>query len=451
MANTRGQESPMDFQWENAHGPVSSDSPWRLNNIRSHFADGTPSKTQAPPSTFGSPSKNPFTSSSKNPFTTPSRNPFTTPTKSYNFPNIQPRPPVSTLHKQLFFTPRQPETPTKGDFSEVDSTPGDPMDTESEAPTPDPHLNHILHRNPRTIARALQQSPTRVTGRGEIRRGRDDDRVSKEHRSLRHRRTRSRKAYVYSDDEDDSEDEPDYYDQRRSRSRRRRIRSRSRPRVDDSTALLKPSTADGWRPNDISDWIQIVFNLAILGTCFFYGCAFIWTIQADVRHKVEAETSSLIQSIAQCHKEYVRNRCNPNQVVIGMEEKCNRWELCMNMDPHKVGWAKLSAVTLAEIFNGFAHTLTYKSMLFFFVVVVGSFFVINAAFTLYRSWKIAQQPSYVPMPMQQYGNEWLPATPARPSAIQGTPWATPAAKSVGLNWFPQTPGNDNVAKKLEWN
>lgn len=361
----------MDFQWENAHGPVAEDSPWRVHTTRTAAEQVTPSKTRTSPSAVtlyssaradlvvpvGSQAPAFQASPSK-----PSALAFTTPSKS-NLHNFQSRPTPATLHKQIFATPRQYESPSKADYSDF-STPGDPMDTESEAPTPDPHLNHILHRNPRTIARVLQQSPTRVTGRGEIRKSRDDDRISKEHRSLRHRRRRSRRSYDYSD-EDDSDDS-DFYDRRRSRSRRSHARSRSRSHLLLDEPGPAPRTAagsDGWRPKDISDWIQIIFNLGVLGSIFFYGCAFIWTIQADVRNRVEAETGSVIQTIAQCQKDYLTNRCSPPiQRVPAMEEICNKWELCMNMDPHKVGWAKIAAVTLAEIFNGFAHTLTYKSM-----------------------------------------------------------------------------------------
>lgn len=103
--------------------------------------------------------------------------------------------------------------------------------------------------------------------------------------------------------------------------------------------------------------------------CFFL------TVRADVTQKVEEQSAAVLAEIANCQREYVANRCAPDLRVPALEARCAAWDACMNRDPLKIGRAKASAETFAEILNTFIEQLSYKTMVcvfFFFSRVPGS-------------------------------------------------------------------------------
>jgi hypothetical protein len=132
--------------------------------------------------------------------------------------------------------------------------------------------------------------------------------------------------------------------------------------------------------------------------------------------------------MATCAKNYVENRCNgeDGKRLPALEAVCNNWERCMNRDPAKIGRAKVSAQTLAEIFNGFIEPISFKTMVcchvhtlcfrpkailtgqqFFFIASLTSCFAVsNLTFSFFRN-KSNNPPSpstthpYMPYPSQQ--------------------------------------------------
>ena len=56
------------------------------------------------------------------------------------------------------------------------------------------------------------------------------------------------------------------------------------------------------------------------------------------------------------------NRCERESRVPAMEGVCDGWEKCMNRDPGRVGRARVSAHTFAEILNGFVEPISVKAM-----------------------------------------------------------------------------------------
>lgn len=92
----------------------------------------------------------------------------------------------------------------------------------------------------------------------------------------------------------------------------------------------------------------------------------------------------ILGEISQCSKQYVENRCSPEQRVPAMERSCLLWEQCMKRDPSVIGRAKLSAETFAEIINGLIEPISYKTMIFMLVALFGTLFLSNYAFSAAR-------------------------------------------------------------------
>ncbi|KAI8323776.1 hypothetical protein GQ54DRAFT_296592 [Martensiomyces pterosporus] len=144
-------------------------------------------------------------------------------------------------------------------------------------------------------------------------------------------------------------------------------------------------------PYVISGYLQLGLNIVMIGTVLVIMAHVLRTIQHDVNSRVQEYSTEILQEIGVCSKQYSDNRCDPKMRVPAMEQACIGWENCMNRDPTKVGRAKVSAETLAEIINGFIEPISLKTMMFFVSMFFGTLFISNFAFGAYRQNRVHQQ------------------------------------------------------------
>ncbi|KAJ1963120.1 hypothetical protein GGI12_002237, partial [Dipsacomyces acuminosporus] len=141
-------------------------------------------------------------------------------------------------------------------------------------------------------------------------------------------------------------------------------------------------------PYVLSGYLQLGLNIFMVGTVLVIMVHVLLTIQRDVNSKVQEYSAEILQEIAACSKQYSDNRCDPDMRVPAMEQACRAWENCMRRDPTKVGRAKVSAETLAEIVNGFIEPISLKTMVFFIGMFFGTLFISNFAFGTYRQSRV---------------------------------------------------------------
>ncbi len=152
-------------------------------------------------------------------------------------------------------------------------------------------------------------------------------------------------------------------------------------------------------PLVITGYVQAVFNfIVVLGVlCCFYW--FASAIQQDIDLKAESFRREVMSEIQTCAREYTANRCEPEDRIPAMQKMCETWKNCMAqglwilvdcyeisipsyspiwlfVDPYVVARGKISAHTLAEIFNSFVEPISYKTMAFvcllLITIIVGS-------------------------------------------------------------------------------
>lgn len=138
---------------------------------------------------------------------------------------------------------------------------------------------------------------------------------------------------------------------------------------------LDPTT-----PGLLALYLQVGFNLAMVAALIYAIAMFYLTIRNDVNLKVEEYSVDIIDQIAKCSFEYLRNGCEPSKRVPAIEAACQQWERCMQRDPKEVGRAKVSAETFGVIIEAFLNPIGLKSMLFLIGVFAGSFLLVNAVF-----------------------------------------------------------------------
>ncbi|EGC45375.1 nuclear membrane protein [Histoplasma capsulatum var. duboisii H88] len=159
-------------------------------------------------------------------------------------------------------------------------------------------------------------------------------------------------------------------------------------------------------PRILSYYAQFIFNLVLTFLTLYIIVTFLLAIQADVDRESEKVSADILADMAVCAKNYMENRCGgeDGRRLPALEAICENWERCMNRDPAKVGRAKVSAQTLAEIFNGFIEPISFKTMFFFVASIASCFAVSNLTFSLFRN-KSNNPPSpmshpYMPYPSQ---------------------------------------------------
>ena len=129
-------------------------------------------------------------------------------------------------------------------------------------------------------------------------------------------------------------------------------------------------------PLMITAYVQAIFNfLLMVGIVYAFYC-FGWAVHQDIEMKAEEYRKEVASEISSCAREYETNRCDPNERIPAMQKTCEVWKNCMNQDPNVVARAKITAHTVAEILNSFIEPISYKTMIFFamliVVVIVGS-------------------------------------------------------------------------------
>ncbi|OLL25636.1 Nucleus export protein brr6 [Neolecta irregularis DAH-3] len=328
--NTRTKESPMDFTYDNRESQFTNNSatgsPFVMNTLQSSLL-GTSNEAprKRPHFETGSPQK-PETQQS-NIFGPPSNTPFL-----FSTPKTIP----STRHHRWNERPQN---------NGVENTPGSSPEKSDKETTP---LNEVKSL---AIISNIDANKKKVS-----------DRVRK-----RVDKRRRQEDFWTADSEEDERSSPI-----------------KRPEFENQQ---KSWTVETHRdiPYIASGYLQLLFNLFLIGILLYLVLAFVKTIQRDVDQKVEEYSAEILQEIKLCEKEYLENRCTPGIRVPAMEAPCEIWSRCMNRDPTIVGRARVSAETFAEIVNSFIEPISYKTMIFAVMLIFGSLFLSNFAFGLFRA------------------------------------------------------------------
>ena len=115
-------------------------------------------------------------------------------------------------------------------------------------------------------------------------------------------------------------------------------------------------------PHLLLSYLQLIFNAALGLVALFLLISFLLMLRTDMRERRHEASIELHQSILHCSQAYMQNRCPPETRVPAMDKACREWEYCMNRNPNVVGAARLGAEILAEVFNGFVETVSWRTL-----------------------------------------------------------------------------------------
>lgn len=354
----------MDFEWERK-GPPNPDSPW-FKHV-SH--DGWNSVCTSPlcfalifPNTHSVPAK--------------STSIFGTPTKPPDIPmrsTTAPVPPTMSLFQPPSSTPQSPrgtpfssfrEPSELGNMKAASGTPNaaeilqSPQRLHPDTSDATPSL-HGLRLTDNAREKILSTTTERVSGRGELRRGKFTEAISKRVTKRKQQKSvdhwggapLSRRSWPRSDSTDDGDTSDEHHEKPRPVSS-------PKPKA----AILNQSRWDHYFPILLSSYLQLFFNIFIVMVVLYLTTSFLLTIRADVNTKVKQYSIKRQLEIDECSQKFMVNRCNGGYRAPALEELCSRWEECMSQDPDEVGRARVSAQTFAEILNSLIDPISFKTM-----------------------------------------------------------------------------------------
>ncbi len=394
----------MDFTWQNGTGALDARSPFaQVQANAQRFPASAPKK-----STFA---QYDSTSELLLRHETGHYSAFdSSPTKSRMMGSSPSKPlPPPPAFNSLFSTPRKP--PQEIDDSSAGETPKSPerggdsdatpeivhgrsamtLFDQATAPTmagAERERNSPTKERPRTdrresmVGRLFTKAKDKLysPGRGEVYKPEHVGGIEK-HRSTKRkrdvdRRVQKKRRHSMSDSGEDHD--------RRSRSPRKRSGQHPPPVEKEPHWMSSLFTFIGAHPtvpHVLSFYAQFIFNVFLLG-CVGYLIYCFWSaVQADVDERSWEAMADIVADMAKCRSHYEINQCHPSTRLPAAKEACEAWERCMNRDPKKVGRAKVSATTFAEIYNSFIEPISWKAMIFTFVLVVGCFGVSNMVST----------------------------------------------------------------------
>ena len=115
-------------------------------------------------------------------------------------------------------------------------------------------------------------------------------------------------------------------------------------------------------PAILSKWLQLGVNLVLISLVLFGIFAILAQIRADLAHATEKARIGILNEIALCKNNFVKNGCAPQaNRPPALDGPCNEWDVCMHQDSEAVIISRISAHNIAEILNAFVGVLTFKT------------------------------------------------------------------------------------------
>lgn len=239
------------------------------------------------------------------------------------------------------------------------------MDRDSDRPRERPKL-----QKRDSIWKAFKekmQSP----GRGEIVRVDRSEAVSKRTKQKRNnglqRHASKKRRHSISDSEEETQLQRNRSPRKASAQRKQNMEEENSEKPHWVSNLFTFIGQHPTVPHILSFYAQLAFNVFLLAACAYMIYCFWSAVQGDIDKKAFEAMAEVMAESAQCLHSWNSNKCDRATRVPALEKVCEGWEACMNRDATKIGRARVSAHTFAEIFNSFVEPISWKAMVRFFL------------------------------------------------------------------------------------
>ena len=140
-----------------------------------------------------------------------------------------------------------------------------------------------------------------------------------------------------------------------------------------STTTLAASVSkvfDPFTPYTLNLYLQLIVNCILWSIIIFLVYSAITTIRTDIQIKTEQFTLQILEEIAKCSREYIRNKCDSPHRPPAIDHECDLLNRCQNQDPSKFAKLKISVELIAEIVNAFFSKISFKSLVVLILILM---------------------------------------------------------------------------------
>lgn len=108
----------------------------------------------------------------------------------------------------------------------------------------------------------------------------------------------------------------------------------------------------------LSSYLSLALNLFLLLLFVTSVLKFAFAVKNDIHMKSLKKIKEGQMDVEECRRQYVLNKCNPEDRVPALEQQCAEWERCMNRDPFRIEVTsvifRVVSDSLEQLFSGFS-------------------------------------------------------------------------------------------------
>ncbi|KAK2073407.1 hypothetical protein P8C59_007694 [Phyllachora maydis] len=362
MQNPRAGGGPMEFEWQNAHGPRDPTSPFtQLPSWRgaSSFASpmGLGSASNKAGGVFGS-------TAVAEPHQPP-------PSSSFN-PKLGSRV-APAFRNKAFFTPQKSVSDVAmSDFSAAESSPAatdvsvTPKDTPDDGDDGSSHTRTVRgHSWVRPLLSGRRSTHVQhAPGKGELARTHRIEKPRKRRREGADRDVGTVRWRHPGGEPDGEAGDGDRDDSDPDGHRAKRAHTDARPTKSAAAAFLELLREHPHAPAILGSWLNLSVSAATTALVLGLVWAFAAAVRADMRDEVGRARAQLLEVARKCGEHYAANRCAPHVRVPAMDAQCDAWDACMKQDLAAVNYTAAMARSATKLLNEVVEGLSWKAWMF---------------------------------------------------------------------------------------
>lgn len=130
-------------------------------------------------------------------------------------------------------------------------------------------------------------------------------------------------------------------------------------------------------------YLHLILNAVVIFVFIYAFLSFSFYIKKDILNKIQQKKIALKNSIVECRRNYVLNKCDPKTRVPGMNDCCTKWEVGMKRGLDSVDFTNIVLSVIGDACDTFTKKFSLKSIL-----ICAGFFII---FLMFRNSRIGSR------------------------------------------------------------
>ncbi|KAI5190514.1 hypothetical protein NECID01_1020 [Nematocida sp. AWRm77] len=112
----------------------------------------------------------------------------------------------------------------------------------------------------------------------------------------------------------------------------------------------------------LSAYLSLILNMFLIFLFIALVIKFILSVKSDITVKTTNILEGNRFQIEECRRQYVLNKCHPDERVPALEEQCKSWEKCMAKDPFREEITKVVFRVASDAIEEFLNGVSFRTV-----------------------------------------------------------------------------------------